>query len=171
MTLLFDDKHQYLGELLLQDGTLRHLVLTQAGENLVGAQVARWQTRGIGVSRLIPAAKPDGSKEDVVFQQFIQPRQKEFGEAFKLWAAEHGFHAIDIEEKMLALWEMLLRLPFEAGERYAVLVAIRSAPNQFHEWKACLQEAEQATRLPGESVDKTRELMKIKAKAGKSFAH
>lgn len=159
MTLLFDGTHAYLGELLLQDGALRHLVLTQAGENLIGAQAALWQTRGIGVSRLIPASKPDGSSEDVVFQQFVQPRQKEFGEAFKLWAVEHGYHSLDVEEKMLSLWEMLLRLPFEPAERYAVLVAIRSVPSQLHEWKACLQEAEQSQGV-----------LKIKAKAGKMFA-
>ncbi len=169
--LLFDNKHQYLGELLLDGGAMRHFVLTQAGENLVGAHARQWQTRGIAITKLIPASRPDGTHQDVVFQEYVQPRQKEFGGAFAFWAGEHGMHAVDIEERLLTLWEMLLRLPFEPGERYAVLLAIRSAPNQFHDWKAILQEAEQAMRLPGERADKDREVLKIKAKAGKMFAH
>lgn len=169
MILLFDANQAYLGELLLDEGRLKHFVLTQMGENLIGSHAVQWQTRGIGVSRLIPSVKPDGSREDVTFQQYVQPREHGFGDAFRLWAAEHGYHAVEMDDRMMSLWELLLRLPFDPAERHAVLLAIRSTPNQFHEWRSCLQEADTVVSGPAKRPDRDRQILKIKAKAGKVF--
>ena len=131
---LFDSQRALLAEISLEQGSLRHLVLTGAGERLLEPFVGLWQTRGI------PVAKTMG---EVTYYEHVLPRDPGFAEALGSWANVKGFCLLDVPNAVMPLWEMLARLPLEASERFAFLLAIRlTPPSHLAEWKACLDEAE-----------------------------
>src|SRR5512147_689974 len=134
MMFLFDADRTLLAEISLEEGSLRHLVLTGAGERLLEPFVGLWQTRGI------PLAKMMG---DVTYYEHVLPRDAGFAEALTAWANIKGYCTLDVPNNVIPLWEMLARLPLEPSERFAFLLAIRlTPPTQLAEWKACLDEAE-----------------------------
>jgi hypothetical protein len=152
---LFDANRNLLAEISLEQGALRHLVLTGAGERLLEPFVGLWQTRGIPVAQTMGEA---------TYYEHVLPRDPGFADALTSWANIKGFCVLDVPNNVIPLWEMLARLPLEPSERFAFLLAIRlTPPSQLAEWKACLDEAELAwsreTRHARQSVDRMKQKM------------
>ncbi|HVM90886.1 MAG TPA: hypothetical protein VMU11_03250 [Verrucomicrobiae bacterium] len=136
MMFLFDAERNLLAEISLDGGRLRHLVLTGAGERLLEPFIGLWQTRGV------PLPKTIG---DATYYEHVLTRDPGFAAALTSWANMKGFCSIEVPDNVIPLWEMLARLPLEASERFAFLLAIRlTPPGQLAEWKSCLDEAELA---------------------------
>lgn len=145
MMFLFDTNRHLLAEVGLQDGALRQIVLTGAGERSLEAFVSNWQTRGIPVMHSIEATKPDGAHEVATYFSYVQPRDKHFGESLLAWSKERGFCPMEVPDYLLPLWECLVRLPLEDSERFAMLLAMRLSPKgALAEWKSALDETEMA---------------------------
>ncbi|MCC6563644.1 hypothetical protein IT087_02020 [Candidatus Uhrbacteria bacterium] len=169
MIFLFDANRHLLAEIGLQDGALRQLVLTGAGERELEAFVSHWQTRGIPVMHSMEATKPDGSHEVATYFSYVQPREKGFGVALEKWAKERGFCPMDVPDYLLPLWECLARLPLEDSERFAMLLAIRLSPREaLAEWKSALDESEMAWQKEHERSRTV--LEKINSKMGGELA-
>ncbi len=169
MIFLFDTERTLLAEIGLRDGALRQVVLTGAGERLLGPHVSHWQTRGIPVTHSIETVQPDGAREVATYFQYVQPRDVAFQKALEAWAMQRGYCPVEVPDRLLSLWESLARLPLSRSERFAILLAIRlSPPETLAEWKSCLDEAEQAWHRERE---KTRiAIEKIKSRMGKHLA-
>jgi hypothetical protein len=169
MMFLFNTERHLLAEIVLQDGALRQLVLTGAGERVLEAFVSNWQTRGIPVMHSIEATKSDGAHEIATYFSYVQPRDKHFGESLEAWAKERGFCPVDVPDYLLPLWECLVRLPLEDSERFAMLLAMRLSPRgALAEWKSALDETEMAWHKERERSRSV--LDKIKLKMGGQLA-
>lgn len=172
LTLCFDRQANYLGELLTENGALKHWTLTHAGEKAIGAHMGLWQTRGIPVTRGILKGT-DAAGSHTYYRSYTQLRSQEFHQALLAWGAERGMLLIDLDPKRLTYWEHLLRLPLEPVERLTVLLAIRPAPEeQMIEWREILESAELAGMKGRDRA--RRRLQALLRKAGgvhaKSFA-
>jgi hypothetical protein len=169
MIFVFDTERTLLAEVDLQDGALRQLVLTAAGEKTLGAHVSLWQTRGIPVAHTIETTTQDGAAETATYFQYVQPRDRAFRSALEKWSMERGYCPVEVPDRLLSLWESLARMPLSRSERFAILLAIRlSAPETLAEWKSCLDEAEHAWHRERE---KTRiAIERIKKGMGKHLA-
>lgn len=162
MTFLFDPGRNLLAEISLDRGCLRHLVLTAAGEREIGSFVAQWQTRGLAVPRTINLDGPE-ERSSATYYEYVQPRDGKFEAELNDWANRHGLCAISVEDRVIPLWEMLARLPLEASERFAFLLAIRlTPPERLVEWKSCLDEAELAWSKERQQAKKTVQQIKSK---------
>jgi hypothetical protein len=154
MMFLFDGQRALLAEISLDRGRLRHLVLTGAGERLLGPFIGLWQTRGI------PLPKTIG---EITYYEHVLTRDDGFSEALTSWANMKGYCTVEIDDMALPLWEMLVRLPLEPSERFAFLLAIRLTPaSSLAEWKSCLDEAELAWSRERRHAKQTIELIKNK---------
>lgn len=134
MLLLFDAKHQFLGEVALTDqGALKSIFLTSKGEEEIGATVARWQTQGVSVKQSL---SPDATQEDEAFFIVrIQPRMPGFKQAFLSWARGMKIAVIDLKDHLMHFWETLLRLPLTASERFTYLLGIcRTSEKKLEAW-------------------------------------
>ncbi len=154
MMFIFDAERNLLAEVSLAGGALKQIVLSGAGERVLGAFVSLWQTRGIPVAQSIG---------DATYQEHVQPRSHEFGEALVSWANQKGYCCVETPDRAVHLWEGLARLPLEPAERFAFLLAIKlTPPEALAEWKSCLDEAELAW---SKERDKTKSMVeRIKQK-------
>ncbi|GEM_PF-1509025 len=170
ITLLFSHEAVYLGELVTRDGALRHVVLTQAGEQVIGGYVQQWQTRGVPVFKGITKQVQDGKNEFIAYREYVNLRDATFLSAIKEWAISHQIQVHDIAEPILPLWERLLRLPLENGERFRFLIAIEKTPaSRLPAWFELLKSAEEAAQL---ERDKTQAaLVKLKTTVSKHLLH
>ncbi|MEK7473866.1 MAG: hypothetical protein AAB668_04055 [Patescibacteria group bacterium] len=145
MMFVFDTERTLLAEVDLQDGALRQVVLTAAGEKALGAHVSFWQTRGIPVAHSIETTSSEGAHDIATYFQYVQPRDRAFRSALEKWSMERGYCPVEVPDRLLSLWESLARMPLSRSERFAILLAIRlSPPETLVEWKSCLDEAEHA---------------------------
>ncbi len=166
VTLIFDQKATYLGELVTKSGALRHLVLTQAGEHVIGGYVSHWQTRGVPVFKGITKHGDDGANEFVSYREYISARDAAFLKAVHEWVVTHGSQAYDIGESILSMWERLLRLPLEPGERFRFLLAMMRTPaEQMSAWNELLEAGEKAYQV--EHTKTQDAITKLKATASK----
>lgn len=170
VTLLFDQQAAYLGELVTREGALRHLVLTQAGEKIIGGHVTQWQTRGVPVFKGITKQSDDGAKEFITYREYVSARDAAFLKAVHGWITTHELQAHDIEESILPMWERLLRLPLEPGERFQFLLAmIRTPVSRLTAWQELLETAERASQM--ERVKTQETLVKLKTAVSKHLLH
>lgn len=170
VTLLFDGTSTYLGELATQDGVLRHFVLTKAGEEVLDGHVLHWQTRGVPVHKGIAKHDADGSREFVMYREYVPPRDPQFLRSVHRWLANRSLQAYDIPDTCLPMWERLLRLPLENSERFHFLLAILRTPvKQLKAWQELLDSADRAAH---EERTKTQQaLLKLKTAVSKHLLH
>lgn len=170
VTLLFDRQAAYLGELVTKEGALRHFVLTQAGEKAVGGHVLQWQTRGVPFYKGIAKHGDDGSSEFITYREYVASRDAAFLKAVHRWIATHGFHAYDIDDSILPMWERLLRLPLEPAERFRFLLAmVRTPVSRLTAWQELLETAERASHVERAKTQET--LAKLKTAVSKHLLH
>jgi hypothetical protein len=140
--LVFSPERKFLGEVTTERGALERLSLNQEGEIEIGAQCQAWQTRGLVVRREMFGTKPDGTREIFLYFDRVQPREAGFANALGAWAEEHQYFLVELEASRVGHWEVLLGLPFEAAERFALLFALKHTPEELlGEWQRCLKEA------------------------------
>jgi len=140
--LIFSADRRFLGEILTERGALERLSLNQAGESEIGTQCQAWQTRGLVVRREMFGTKPDGSREIFLYFDRVQPRDATFSHALGAWAEEHQYFLIELDRPRVVHWEVMLGLPFEPAERFALLFALKHTPNEMlNEWQRGLSEA------------------------------
>ncbi|MCE9585996.1 hypothetical protein K8R04_01605 [Candidatus Uhrbacteria bacterium] len=170
VTLLFDQKAAYLGELVTRDGALRHFVLTQAGERAVGGHVLQWQTRGVPFYKGIAKHGDDGSNEFVTYREYVSARDVAFLKAVHGWLTTQGLQAYDIDEPILPMWERLLRLPLEPAERFRFLIAMMRTPvSRLTAWQELLETAERTSQVERAKTQET--LAKLKTTVSKHLLH
>lgn len=170
VTLLFNQQAAYLGELVTKDGALRHLVLTQAGEQVIGGYVSQWQTRGVPVYKGITKHGDDGVDECVSYREYVSSRDVAFLKAVHGWMTTHSTQAYDVEESILPMWERLLRLPLEPGERFRFLIAMMRTPvSRLTAWQELLALAEQASQSERAKTQET--IAKLKTVVSKHLLH
>ena len=164
MLLLFDKKHQYLGETSLKEnGSLKTIFLTVKGEQEIGATVSMWQTSGISLKQDVLANSE--TETEAFFVQRVQPRSGHFKEAFLSWAKKRKIAVVDLDAKLLPFWETLLRLPLTSSERFTYLVGISCmTEKKKEEWNSAFQ-----TLHCDDSTEGKRALNKIKVKLAKEM--
>lgn len=162
MVVLFTLEHQFLGEFTFDQGSLKQSILSHAGEQLLGATLSRWMTRGIPFLREMTS--PNDAKQGIEYQEFIQTKDSEAIVAFYRWAQDHQLLAIDIAPPLFPYWEKLLRLPFAPQERIGILLAMRSTYQEaLDEWKECFTELERVIEVESLQMQKAKEKTKRKA--------
>ena len=170
VTLIFDQKLAYLGELVTRDGILRHFILTQAGERSIGGYVLQWQTRGVPVFKGIAKRSDDGSSEFITYREYVTSRDVAFLKAVHGWITTQGLQAYDIYEPIMPMWEQLLRLPLEQAERFQFLIAMMRTPvSRLTAWQELLVTAERASQV--ERVKTQETLAKLKTAVSKHLLH
>lgn len=164
MLLLFDAKHQYLGEMSLSDeGSLKSIFLTTKGEEEIGATVALWQTKGISVKQVVGEATGDDAP---FFVERVQPRHAGFKQAFLAWADGANVAVIEVPERLMGFWESLLRLPLSASERFTYLLGIcRTSEAKIKEWEELFRKL----RYDDAGAESKRALNSLKVKLGKEM--
>ncbi len=166
VTLLFNRESQYLGELVTREGALRHLVLTQAGEEAIGGYASQWQTRGVPVYKGISKHTDNGSREFVAYREYVTARHADFLHAIRSWMQTHEIQPHDVEDAYLPLWEKMLRLPLEPSERFQFLLALERSPaSRLPAWIKLLDAAEQAAQV--ERTKTQQALVKLKTAVSK----
>jgi len=164
MLLLFDAKHQYLGEVALtEQGALKSIFLTSKGDEEIGATVALWQTKGVSVKQQL---RPDPMQNDeAFFIERIQPRMPGFKQACLSWAQEMKIAVIDLEDHLMSFWETLLRLPLTASERFTYLLGIcRTSEKKREAWRVLF-----ADLRYDDSAASKRTLNKLKVRLAKEM--
>lgn len=142
LSLLFNQTHQLLGEVITEQGALRQFVLNQQGETVLGTICEMWQTRGVPVRKELTVDKADGSREITFYLERVQARTPDFFAALSEWGEEHSIVVLSIQEKTIGLWEMLVQLPLDPSERFAFLIALKhTPPDLLGEWRKALEEA------------------------------
>lgn len=167
--LLFANMSDFFGEVRLRDGALDHVMLTGLGEEHIGASVKDWQTRGVPVRREIFGTK-DRPSDIVFFQERVQPREKTFSDALRLWCEDHQITVVSVPSHAHAdCWNMMLRLPLESTERFAMLSVIAQAhADELIAWRQFLNEAVQA--VASEEQKAHASIAKLQQKAAQGLA-
>ena len=166
MLLLFDAKHNYLGEVsLTPEGSLQSIILSSRGDAEIGATVALWQTKGIAVEQYIGHKD---SETGSFYVERIQPRQPGFKQAFRSWAEKTKIALVEVESQLVGFWEMLLRLSLTPSERFTYLLGVcRTPKNKLKEWEALLNQVQ----YDGVSTQSKRALNKLKVKLAKEMTN
>ena len=156
MTVLIFGKDQvFLGEFTFEQGALQQSLLSTKGEEVLGPYISRWMTRGIPMTRGFVSDKKTST--EISYQEYIQPRDSEAIMAAYRWFQDHQFFAVDLIDSLLSYWQRLLRLPFEAQERLAILLAIRATyRDSLSEWEECFTEVERAFAVESETFEKAK---------------
>ncbi|HWQ99664.1 MAG TPA: hypothetical protein VN397_02340 [Candidatus Methylomirabilis sp.] len=141
MLILLDPSCAFLGEVALESGVFVRVILTDRGEEMIGAAVREWQTRGVPVRRELFGTK--GNPNDIVFyQERVHPRDRQFGEALAQWCGERRIAAVVLPSGVTECWNKVLRLPLEPQERLALLIALsKTDPAMISPWQDFLDEA------------------------------
>lgn len=163
MLLLFDAKHQYLGEVSLSDdGALQSIFLTAKGDEEMGPTVAMWQTKGIPVKQHVGGAS---AQDETYFVERIQPRVPGFKQAFLAWTRDSKIAVIEMEDALMRYWEALLRLPLTASERFTYLLGLcRTSERKLHEWGDLFEKLHNQ-----DGAESKRALNKLKIKLAKEM--
>lgn len=141
LILLLDASYALLGEVALDSGALANVMLTDTGEERIGAQVRAWQTRGVPARRELFGTKQHPN-DVIFFQERVQPRDRKFGEALLQWAEDQRVMAVRLSSSAMDCWNKVLRLPFLPQERLAILMALsKTDAAQLSPWHAFLDEA------------------------------
>lgn len=166
MLLLFDAKHQYLGEVTLsEEGALKSIILTKRGDDELGPMAALWQTKGIPVKQKLGGLK-SVSDDETFYVERVQPRQNGFKQAFLSWADEAKIAVIELPDKVMGFWEALLRLPLTASERFTYLLGIcRTPEDKLKEWEKLFNKF----RYDESSAQSKRALNQLKVKLAKEM--
>jgi hypothetical protein len=166
--LLFSHTSDFLGEVRLSDGTLEHVMLTHTGEERIGAGVNDWRTRGIPVRRELFGMR-ERPKDIVFFQERIQPRDKGFFDALRLWCADHDVTLVTLSSSIqMHCWTVLQHLPFTADERFVMCGALAHAEaDELVAWHGFLTEAESTVHLERQKADAA--IVKLQQKAAESL--
>jgi len=168
MLLLFDTRHQYLGEVSLsEDGSLKSLILTSKGEEEIGPNAVGWQTKGVPVKQRIRSSESESDQEPFFIER-VQPRSPGFKQAFLTWTDEAKVAVIDIEDSLIGFWEALLRLPLSASERFTYLLAVCRTPKEkIKEWEKLFNQL----TYDESSTESKRALNKLKVKLAKEMTN
>ncbi len=144
LILLFGEKNHLLGEVETEQGSLRHLMLTPAGEEDLGARVRLWRTRGVPINKRLKAATADGKTRQLIFfKEYVQPSSKGFMDALEKWCSDVGVAAIAVNEKRVGFWLRIAALPLEPEEQFVLLMALKETPEALLiEWERALADAE-----------------------------
>lgn len=128
LTLLFSWDYEPLGEFSFEDGRIKQMSLSPAGEVRLGALVRSWQTEGIRVrERQRKAYGSDESVEERLVARWVLLTDREAEQAFLLWVADEGYIARRVPARLMPYWEKLCRLALEPEERFASLHALLNA--------------------------------------------
>lgn len=143
--ILFDNQHQYLGELFVENGKFSHLTLTPVGENLIGERFEEWQTLGIPlVQDSVYISLQD---THLTHDGRLLLRSPHFVEALRVWFATHEYLLLPMGLEALDCWEHVLALPLEPDEQYALAEDLSLVPlEELAAWKRTLQDAVEATK-------------------------
>ncbi len=169
LNLLFDQSYEYLGDVFVSDGKFSNATLTVKGEERIGSDLESWREKGIPVR-----AEVFGTKErpqDIIFgTELVKTTDKRFGVALRQWADDHYLLVLSLKPEAVPCWEMLLQLPFEGGERFALALSLCKATRpQLETWndglKKTLTVQEQEEKKIREKVSAMRK--KIVAKLTK----
>jgi len=170
VTLIFDRESTYLGELATKNGVLRHAILTQVGERELDAHLLHWQTRGVPVFQGIAQSEPDGTRQFVMYREFISSRDERFLRSAHRWLLDHTFQAYDVEDEIMMLWEQVLRLPLEATERFQFFLAFKNTQSSQRKlWHSLFDAAEQAVQAEREKTKQV--IAKLKSTVSKHLLH
>lgn len=148
LILLFDEKNRLLGEADTEKGSLRHLTLTPHGEDVLGARVRLWRTRGVPVNKHMETATSDGKTRQLVFfKEYVQTSSKSFADALQRWCSDVGAAAIELPDDRTAFWMRIAALPLEPEEQFVLLAALKNtAAPLLPEWDRALSDAELFSR-------------------------
>ncbi len=164
MWLIFDRTHDYLGELICQDGALRSVVLSAKGESEIGPAVAVWQTQGLPVKHPVLVRHAHGPDDPAFYVERVQPREPGFCDAFRHWAEEQGVLLVEYPEERLWYWESLLRAPLSPAERFVYALGIsKSDGGTLISLKQLFQDAQADPNLK-QSARRQRALNQLKVK-------
>lgn len=139
LNLLFDQFYEYLGDISTSGGKFSNATLTKSGEERLGRSVTSWRKKGIPVR-----AEVFGTKEhpkDILFgKEIILATDKRFEEALRKWADDEHLLVLSLNPEAVSCWEMLIQLPFEGAERFALALSLCKATRpQLEKWKDGLQ--------------------------------
>lgn len=146
-SLLFDQSSHFLGELATQNGAGTRLTLTADGERAIGAYIKDWQTRGIPVSHQVTGGTGDvqarsSADAGAYYVQRVLMRDRGFLDAAQNWFAHRGMAVVPLSYPCVECWEMLVRLPLEPSERFAMVLALKDAnPDALADWRKTLTNA------------------------------
>lgn len=141
ISLLFDEKHQYLGELATKEGVLQSFILTQIGEAAIGEHVKEWQTQGVPMFRET-VEKVQDKISFIMFQDRVQVRNQMFLDALRIWFGSRNHHVITVHQPVLDCWQIMLALPLSDHERFAMVYALCRVPeNEIDSWRKALAQS------------------------------
>jgi hypothetical protein len=135
LNLLFDQFYEYFGDISVSNGKFSNATLTKRGEERFGRSVTSWRRKGIPVR-----VEVFGTKEhphDILFgKEMIMTTDKRFEEALRKWADDEHLLVLSLNPDAVSCWEMLIQLPFEGAERFALALSLCKATRpQLEKWK------------------------------------
>jgi hypothetical protein len=141
LCLLFDQSCEYLGDVFVIEGAFSRAALTNEGEERMGGDVASWKTKGIPV-RAEAFGAPDRPRDIIFGKERVKTQDRRFGAALRQWADDRHFLVLSLRHEAVRCWEMLIRLPFEGAERFALALALSKATRpQLERWDRGLRTA------------------------------
>jgi len=137
--LLFDQRYAYLGDVSMSKGIFSNAALTKAGEERLGQKIASWRSEGIPVRAEI-FGTADRPKDIVFGKEFVQTADKRFEEALRKWADDECLLVLSMNREAASCWDLLIRLPFEGEERFALALSLSKATRpQLEKWRENLE--------------------------------
>jgi hypothetical protein len=139
LNLLFDQRYAYLGDVSVSEGVFSNAALTKAGEERLGETVASWRAKGISV-RKETFGTDEGPKDIIFGTERINAGDKRFLEALRKWADDECLLVLSMNREAASCWHLLIRLPFEGEERFALALSLSKATRpQLEKWRESLE--------------------------------